>query len=292
MHNYRWSDLEYVLAVAATGSLAAAARRLEVNHSTVLRRVQTFEENCGIKIFNRLRTGYQVTVEGEMFLDAASSIDEIVSGVDRKIAGHNTALSGEISITTTDSLFELLIEPTRELRQQHPEITFRIQVSNTRLDLDRGDADIAIRASANPPSHLIGRKIADLHFGIFASHKQAKKEAALDKQDWLGVDIPLLESIPAKWMEQNIPQSRIVYRSGSFVGLAKLAEQDAGFVLLPRYIGEDSERLVEISQKLKIANAELWILTHKDVLAAPRIQLVTEYLYRHLRAKRRQFSGT
>ena len=113
MHNIRWSDLEYILAVAASGSVAAAARQLDVNHSTVLRRVQAYEERSGIKIFDRLRTGYRVTPEGEIFLDAASSIDEIVQEMDRKIVGVNSGISGDISITTTDSLFPILMEPVR-----------------------------------------------------------------------------------------------------------------------------------------------------------------------------------
>lgn len=292
MHNLRWSDLEYVLAVAAAGSVAAAARQLNVNHSTVLRRVQGFENQCGVRIFDRLRSGYRVTAEGEMFLDAASSIDEIVQKMDRKIAGVNTEMSGEISITTTDSLFPLLIPPTQELQHAYPEMTFRLQVSNVRLNLDRRDADIAVRASVNPPAHLIGRKISDMAFGIYASKTVSSAQGDLPFQDrnWLGVDVPLMESVAAKWMEEHIPQSKIVFRSGSFVALAGLAEQNAGFVLLPRYVGEGSGRLVRTDLDTKTPSAELWILTHKDVLASPKIRLVTEKLFRHLRDQRARFS--
>ena len=293
MHNLRWSDLEYILAVAASGSVAAAARQLDVNHSTVLRRVQAFEDRRGIKIFTRLRTGYRVTAEGEMFLDAASSIDEIVQEVGRKIVGVNSDMSGEISVTTTDSLFPRLIRATSELRQQYPEITFRLNMSNDRLNLDRHDADIAIRASANPPSHLIGRKISEMAFAIYAPRKLAKseQETPLKRRDWLGPDVPLLESVAAKWMTDNIPESKIAFRCGSFVALATLAEQDTGFVLLPRYIGDKSKLLVRTDLNTKTPSAELWVLTHKDVLASPRIRLVTEYLYRFFRRKRREFAG-
>ena len=292
MHNLRWSDLEYILAVAASGSVAAAARQLDVNHSTVLRRVQTFEERSGIKIFNRLRTGYRVTAEGEIFLDAASSIDEIVQEVGRKIVGVNTEMSGEISITTTDSLFPLLTEATSVLRLQYPEITFRLNMSNDRLDLDRHDADIAIRASVKPPSHLIGRKIADMDFAIYASRKlsKIKQGTPLVDRNWLGPDVPLLESVAAAWMDEYIPESKIVFRCGSFLALAALAEQDAGFVLLPRFVGGNSKLLVQTDLKTTTPTAELWVLTHKDVLASPRIRLVAEYLYRHLRGKRREFA--
>ena len=47
MHKLNWDDLRYVLAVADTGSVNAAAKVLGVNHATVLRRIASFEETCG-----------------------------------------------------------------------------------------------------------------------------------------------------------------------------------------------------------------------------------------------------
>ena len=293
MHNMRWSDLEYVLAVATSGSVAAAARQLDVNHSTVLRRVQAFEEQNGIRIFNRLRTGYRVTAEGEIFLDAATSIEEVVRELDRKIVGVNTEMSGEVSITTTDSLFPLLSEITSRLRSDHPEISFRLNMSNDRMDLDRHEADIAVRASVRPPPHLIGRKISDMGFAIYASGKLqgGNPHLPLKRRDWLGPDVPLLKSVAARWMDEHIPEARIVFRCGSFLALAALAEQGAGYALLPRLIGDQSKLLVQTDPEANVPVAELWILTHKDVLASPRIRLVTEHLYRHLRENRRVFTG-
>jgi len=60
MHNLDWSDLRFVLAVAKEGSAAAAARSLDVNHSTVVRRVRAFEDRLQIRIFDHLSTGYRL----------------------------------------------------------------------------------------------------------------------------------------------------------------------------------------------------------------------------------------
>ena len=57
MHRIRWADLQYVLTVANEGSIAAAARSLGVNHSTVLRRLETFEHRHKLKVFHKLPTG-------------------------------------------------------------------------------------------------------------------------------------------------------------------------------------------------------------------------------------------
>ena len=140
MHNNRWSDLEYVLAVASKGSLAAAAHDLDVNHSTVQRRVQSYEKRNNIKIFEHLRSGYRTTPEGEMFLDAAQSIETILSDLDRKIVGSDKGLAGELSITTTDAMFPAVAAEIGEFQRTYPRV-----ITNNRLDLDQRDADIALR---------------------------------------------------------------------------------------------------------------------------------------------------
>lgn len=65
-----WDDLRYVLAVADAGSLAGAARTLGVNHTTVLRRIGAFEQRLGLRLFERLPTGYMLTAGGEELIAA------------------------------------------------------------------------------------------------------------------------------------------------------------------------------------------------------------------------------
>jgi DNA-binding transcriptional LysR family regulator len=81
-----WDDLRYVLAVAEQGTLSGAARSLGVNHSTVLRRVSSFEEKKGVQVFERTGTGYILTPESRHLLTALRAINEQVSGLDRAIA--------------------------------------------------------------------------------------------------------------------------------------------------------------------------------------------------------------
>jgi DNA-binding transcriptional LysR family regulator len=81
-----WEDLRYVLAVAEASSLAAAARALRVNHTTVLRRVNAFEERLGLRVFERLPTGYALTAGGEELLAAARAMADTVAALERRLA--------------------------------------------------------------------------------------------------------------------------------------------------------------------------------------------------------------
>ncbi|MBY4854658.1 LysR family transcriptional regulator, partial [Burkholderia contaminans] len=59
-----WDDIRYFLAVMRGGSLSAAARALQVQHSTVARRIDALESALGIRLFDRLPRGWPPTDEG------------------------------------------------------------------------------------------------------------------------------------------------------------------------------------------------------------------------------------
>ena len=168
MHSLDWSDLRFVLAVARAGSAAAAARALGVNHSTVVRRVGAFEDRAGVRVFDHLATGYRLTQEGRAFLAAAESIDGVLHELGRSIVRSDEELAGAVRITTTDSMAPLLVDKLAELRTAHPQVTIELLITNTRLNLEAMDADIAVRPTREPPEQLVGRKICDVGFGLSA----------------------------------------------------------------------------------------------------------------------------
>src|SRR5580704_2461469 len=69
-----WDDVRYFLAVARGGSVRAAAERLGVNHSTVLRRIAQLEERLGVHMFEKLPSGYRLTAAGEEVLEFANQM--------------------------------------------------------------------------------------------------------------------------------------------------------------------------------------------------------------------------
>jgi DNA-binding transcriptional LysR family regulator len=65
MQDVDWDDLRFFLAVSELGSISAAAELLNVNHSTVLRRLASLEKRLGARLFDRLPDGYAMTAQGE-----------------------------------------------------------------------------------------------------------------------------------------------------------------------------------------------------------------------------------
>jgi DNA-binding transcriptional LysR family regulator len=290
----QWDDLRYVLAVASAGSLAGAARSLGVNHTTVLRRVDAFEKNLGLRLFERLPTGYVLTAGGEELIATARHVDETVTALERKLAGQDLRLSGVVRVTTTDTLMgSILPEILAEFRETHPGIQVEIAVSNLMLNLTKRDADVAIRPANDPPGTLIGRRVAKVAFAIYASPRYLAKHRTSKLADhrWIGPDDSLAGTSVAQWMRSQLAQSEIALRADSFLALRQAAQAGLGLAALPCYLGDTASDLVCVHRPIPEMETALWILTHEDLRHTARIRAFTEFSANALSRRRPLLEG-
>src|SRR4051812_22413102 len=170
MHSLAWTDLQHVLAVADAGSLAAGARALGVNHTTVLRRIAAFEQMLGVKLFVRSPAGYTLTVAGEEVAAGARAMQETAHAVERTIAGRDLRLTGSVRVTSTDTLAASLLLPAlASFTRAQPGIALEVTTTNVMANLTRRDADVAVRPTTNPPANLVGRRVATVAIAIYAA---------------------------------------------------------------------------------------------------------------------------
>jgi DNA-binding transcriptional LysR family regulator len=281
MTGFDWDNLRYVLAVADAGSLAGAARSLGVNHTTVLRRLGAFEEQLGVRLFERLPTGYVLTAGGEELIVAARSIDDTVTMLGRKLTGQDLRLSGTVRVTTTDTLMgSVLPEILAAFRTAHPGIGIEIALSNSMLNLSRRDADVAIRPAKNPPEALVGRRVAKVAFAIYGSPDYLAKRSGADlaAHQWLAPDDSLVDTSVSAWMRAEMRDSEIALRADSLLALRQAAEAGFGLAALPCYLGDKSPNLVCVHPPIPAMETALWILTHEDLRHTARIRAFIEFV--------------
>ncbi len=276
MHRLDWSKLRYLLAVAEAGSAAGAARRLGVNHSTIIRHIHHFEQQQQIRIFDHLPSGYRLTEQGSAFLEAAQQIDNAVTQLERRIHGEEHALSGTVTLTTTDSLQDMVIGPATDFGRQHSGLNIEWLITNQKLNLNTMEADIAIRPTNNPPSDLVSRPIGQLDFAIYANSAMADQYSSIDQAPWIGLSEPFAQSIPAQWVKKYINNHQITTRCNSLVMAQKLVEQGAGWGLLISQLADASPLLKKIDTV--DLSVKLWLLTHEDMLRSRKIAACLEFL--------------
>jgi len=291
-----WDSLRYVRAIGRAGTLAGAARALGVNHTTVLRRLAAFEERIGVRLFERLPTGYVPTAAGEELIDAARHIDQMVIDLERKLAGQDLRLSGTLRITTTDTLMaSVLPEVLAEFRAAHPGIIVEIAVSNAMLNLTKRDADVAIRPAADPPESLIGRRVAAIAYGVYASQFYLARSPAppgsWGSHPWVMPDDSLAATATARWFRAALPAVGAAARANSLLALRDLAAAGLGLVVLPRYLGDLSPGLVRIGEPAMKSSSALWVLTHEDLRRTARVRAFTEFTAEAFARRRHLLEG-
>jgi DNA-binding transcriptional LysR family regulator len=281
MAGLEWDDLRYVLAVANAGSLAGAARKLHVNHTTVLRRISAFEKRVGLRLFERLPSGYVLTAGGEELIAAARHLEDTIANVERKLAGRDLRVSGTVRVTTTDTLIaSILPEILAEFRAAHSGIQIELAVSNLMLNLSKRDADVAIRPAKDPPETLVGRRVARIAFAIYGSPHYLAKHPDIDDlagHEWVGPDDSLAGTSVAQWMRSNLAGSEITLRADSLLVLRQAAQAGLGLAALPCYLGDTSPSLVCVHEPIAAMETALWILTHEDLRHTARIRAFTEF---------------
>ncbi|MGI9480979.1 MAG: LysR family transcriptional regulator [Hyphomicrobiales bacterium] len=285
MHNVNWDDFRYVLAVAEKGSLSAAARALGVNHATVLRRVNSFERDQSVELFEKSPAGYRVRPESVPVLQKLRSIEQSIESAARTIHGLSNN-SGTVRVTSTDSLGQLVLHKyVRDLRLSNPQLQITLASTNSRLDLAGIDAEITVRPAKSLPDDLEGVRACSLAFGIYGSPDYLKSNPSSDIADhlWLGASELLMRSPAGAWEKENL-RGEPVFRADSFLTLCGAAEVGMGLAMMPVFVGENSRKLMPAEQfNIRLVN-DIWVAAHPDLFALDRIQFLISFFVDALRA--------
>lgn len=290
--NLPWDDLRTVLAIADAGSLAGAARALRVSHATAFRRLGAIEARLGTRLFERNRGGYTPTAAGEDVAAAARRIEAEVAGVERRVVGRDLQPSGTLRVTTTDTLLLGLLSPIlAAFRQDHPEITLEIAVSNAQLNLSRRDADVAVRPTQAPAENLVGRRAGTIAQAVYGPKGHASAQPDPDSARWIGPDETLWYRQLEDWMGRHGHDERCQYRVDSLAGIHAAVRAGAGLAVLPCYLGDADPGLERIGGPLEELAIDLWLLTHPDLRSVARIRAFTSFVGDALRERSPALAG-
>lgn len=277
-----WNDLRYVLIIARSQGVAGAASQLGVHQSTVFRRLNDLEKDLGVRLFDRLPTGYAATAAGEDICQFAKRMEEDIAALDRRISGQDLRPSGVLRVTTTDTLlFKLLSPCLAAFCTTYPEIELEVLVSNQFFNMTKRDADVAIRPSRNPLETLVGRRVSSVATAIYGSPAYLSASADLDdlsKHSWIGPDESLSHLASARWLKHSFPRTRIQYRSNTLVGMLEAAKQNLGLVALQCFSADPDPDLYQVCSPLPELATELWLLTHEDLRNVVRVRVFIDFV--------------
>lgn len=287
MKDLDWNDLRYLLAMEHGGSAAGAARALGVSHATVLRRLHVLEQEVGTALFDRLQSGYIPTDAGQRFIEIGEAFERSLTSARREVEGQVTGLAGPVRFTTTDSLADSILPGIlHTFHERFPAITVEMRVTNARLDLDRREADVALRPTHEPPPTWVGKPLARMDWGLYAtqSYLQARGHEPV-AQAWLLPDGHVAQGPISPWLRERIGNSTIAATADSFVALRRLAENGTGVAALPCFMAHGTGlKLLEFPPRA--LSPSLWLLTHPHLRGSGRIRAFMEHMAQEIKVLR------
>lgn len=282
-----WNDLRYVLALAREGSVSGAGRALSVEHTTVSRRITALEKQLGSRLFDRLSTGYVMTPVAEKLYPHAVSMEELIQVADREVFGMDTQLSGNLKLTASYDVFSRLITPhLSTFTQQYPGIELELLSSTNLADLASRQADIALRLTPKPPEYLIGRKVASLDHGIYASKQYLKTKHLTDS-----IVLWEHERKTPEWVENHFPNARIAIRANEICSMVECIRNHLGIGRLPCYMGDAEPTLLRLDLKLTPSTWGIWVLSHIDLRSTAKVRVCREFLTKTIEAQKSLITG-
>ncbi|ASJ70635.1 LysR family transcriptional regulator [Granulosicoccus antarcticus] len=282
-----WDDIRYFLAVTRSGSVSGAAKVLGVNHSTVTRRIQSFEAKHGVELFIRQRDGYEMTEAADTILEQAQQMEEQSQQLSRTLYGRDSRLEGPISLTMTHDMFEYcLAEDLAQFQRKHPGIELNLIVSPGLRNLNSREADLAIRLTQAPPDYLVGHEVAGLQHGIYSSRQRPPDEP-------LGIVLWRDQEARPDWVAEHFPKASIALRVDNLSSMYAAVRAGFGVARMHCYMPDslDHDDVIKLPISLPPSDWSVWVLSHTDLRKTRRVQLCRKFLLDRLKEKRGLFEG-
>jgi DNA-binding transcriptional LysR family regulator len=289
-----WDDVRYFLAVARGGSVRAAAERLRVNHSTVLRRIAQLEERLGAHMFEKLPSGYRLTDAGEEILEFADQMEASSNQLETRVFGRDQSVRGLLRVTLAPSLATHLLMPDfADFARLHPEIEMEILSIDEPVNLTNREADVAIRVVYDRnalPLNLHGLKGPELFGGVYMSRDllAAWRAGAPDRIRWI---VKNKHGIPDWAREGEVPTAEVPFRTTDAGAQIVAVRQGLGMTTLPCFVGDSDPLLVRVPGTVLRMHGTLWLLTQGETRKTKRVRLFTEFVSRRLAAYMQLLAG-
>ena len=294
MHNltmFDWSDLRYFLAVAREGSSLAAARALRVNQSTVHRRLVELEKRLGCPLVERRPSGYRLTEYGKELQPYAERVEQAASALRRHAATFDKDMRGAVRLTCSTAIAYRLMrsELLDKFHNKYPGIKIVLLMTEHILDLSNGEADVAVRGGDVREETLVGRKIADVPWAIYASRsyveRNGRPRSPEDIKDHCIIELTgeVAALAAARWLPSKAPQARISGQASNVPSVLLAVKSGAGLAPLPAPLADLDQDLVRVIGPIREIAYPIYLLTHRDLRKIPRIAAFFDYCLSELR---------
>lgn len=273
-----WDDIQFFYAIAAYGGIVEAAENLKVNQTTVLRRIDHLEKNLGYPLFVRGRGRYKLTIQGEGLFSHALRIAADMQSIDfeaRSFQQNKTAIC--VTVSLPDFIYEYAIKDcVQAFVKKNPSIQLNFVVTNSFLNISNREADVILRLTDNPSSHLPeglhGKRLGDIELCAYSATIKEERDSIV----WISWGA----SVDFKgWIKSNkYPSGTISISIDNLLLQISQAKVTGQSVIIPCWLGDKDEELKRVPGANPFKGFDAWVLTHPSLKKSEYINAVIEFL--------------
>jgi len=289
-----WDDLRVFLTLATEGRLTAAARRLDVSHPTIARRIKSLEDAIGARLFDRLPDRFVLTAAGEELLGDARAMERAADSIGRRSAGLTDSARGSVRLSAGEAMTAFLARHLPRLQCNLEQVEFELAASHTLANLSRREADLLIREQVPDVASLVTRRLGRVAYAVYAGRDQkltGVSRDALRNLPWAGFDDEHDYMPGQSWVLALLEGARPQVRVNNWLVLLEAVRAGAGLAVLPCYLGDADPALRRIGAILSEVTVDQWLLVHRDLRALPRVRAVMDALVRLFQEERGALEG-
>ena len=292
-----WDDLKVLLALSRGGSVAAAARVMGVDQSTVSRRLAALEEAVGCPLLVRGGREFSWTAEGRTMVGAAEAAEATVQAATRQLRTSRLDAAGVVRVSTTPGIAAFLLRVLPEFQRKHPGLELDLSGSLEHVELAKGEADVALRGGEPTEPDVVARKLIRGAWFLYASEaylREAGRPQSLDdlRRHRLVLLAPALHAVAAglRWLEDHRGEGTAVICVDNIQAAAQVASLGRGIVVLPVILVLAEPALVRVWPE-PVVFTDLYVAYHASLRGVARIQAAVELLAETMAAHAQVLSG-
>ncbi len=286
---YDWDDLRYFLELSRQGKLVRAAARLQVDHTTVSRRITALETQLNVRLFDKSPRGYQLTDAGLRLLPLAEQIETQSNQLYQDIAGKDAWLAGTVRVAAPEALgSQVIAQHITEFRKLHPDIEIELVAETRRMSLSKREADIAISFSRPESGRLIAWKLCDYRLRLYgardylARHTPITGPEDLAQHGFVSYIDDLIVMPELRFFDNTVKNVQVVFRSTNVSAQYNAILHGVGLGLVHCFMAYQEDRLQVILPQQISVERTYWLLVHEDLRQVARVDAVCRFLTRIL----------
>lgn len=279
-----WDDLRALITLSKEKTFTHAASELEISVATLTRKIDRLESALSLPLVRRSPSGIKMTPEGDRILSMAKQGGEYLGQVERVASA---IASGEmrdpVRISSTEPVIADILAPRiDDLYRTYPEIQLDLMVSAEISNLQRQEADLAIRLTRPREPALITRKLAEVDFGVYAARSLI--EGLPEERSWrdlpfIGFDSSYGDIPERRWLDSKGIRSNVYFLSSSTRAQLNMVKSGVGAAILPTYMAHLDSDIIKLETPT-IARRQLWLVFHRDIKNQKTLTHVREWVKR------------